>query len=164
MDAGGWVIDAGTRPISRVGRREVRCGNTRCLLRQGKTSVVARDKGGGLRPPPQRGGGRLRRPPPFVVPLSLATTEVLSCHNRHLVLPVHLSCGHTSRFQPVPVPAGSGSCGQNRRRGSAGSVPTRFGSGGSGSIPPLPALSGTWPRIGFVPLGAFFLKLIHEES
>ena len=63
MDAGGWVMDAGTRPVSRVGRQEVRCGNTRCLLRQGKTSVVARNKGGGLRPPPQRGGAAFGRPP-----------------------------------------------------------------------------------------------------
>ena len=64
------------RRISCVATREVRCGNTRCLLWQDKTSVVARDKG----------GGRLRWPPPIMVTLSLATTEVLSCNSRHLVL------------------------------------------------------------------------------
>ena len=120
MDAGGWVMDVGTRPISRVGRREVRCGNTRCLLWQDKTSVVTRDKGGGL------------RPPPFVVPLSLATTEVLSCHNRHLVLPQRTSRVATQagssrfRFQPVPVPAAGT---------DAAVQPVRFL---PGSVPPVP--------------------------
>ena len=64
MDAGGWVMDAGTRPISRVATRKVRCGITKYLLRQDKTSVVAGNKGttkwGGSRrrPPPICGGGR----------------------------------------------------------------------------------------------------------
>ena len=118
MDAGGWVMDAGTRPISRVGRREVRCGNTRCLLRQGKTSVVARHKGGGLRPPPQRGGGRLRRPPPLC-------GSLVSCHHRGLALPqqtscvatAHLSSPHTRDPYPhacAPPPAPK-MCGQRPR-------------------------------------------------
>ena len=45
MDAGGWVMDAGTRPIPRVATRKVRCGITKYLLWQDKTSVVARGKG-----------------------------------------------------------------------------------------------------------------------
>ena len=45
MDAGGWVMDAGSRPIPRVATRKVRCGITKYLLWQDKTSVVARGKG-----------------------------------------------------------------------------------------------------------------------
>ena len=73
-------------------------GDERCAaaaqdawLWQDKTSVVARNKG------TTKGGGRRRRPPPLCgggrrpPPLSLATTEVLSCHNRHLVLPQRTS-------------------------------------------------------------------------
>ena len=103
MDAGGWVMDAGTRPISRVGRRDVRCGNTRCLLRQGKTSVVARHKG------TTKGGGRLRRPPLLCgggrrpPPLCVATTEVLPCRNRHLVLPQRTSRLPTREIGRVPA-------------------------------------------------------------
>ena len=41
MDAGGWVMDAGTRPISRVGRRNVRCGSAQCLV------VARQDPGSG---------------------------------------------------------------------------------------------------------------------
>ena len=44
-----------------------------------------------LRTTPQRGSGRLRRPSPFVVPLFLATTEDMPCHNIHLVLPQRTS-------------------------------------------------------------------------
>ena len=83
-------MDAGTRPIS--------CGETRGALWQHKMSVVARQdlcggKEQGRRPSAAstKGGGRLRRPPPFVVPLFLATTEVLSCHNEHPVLPQRTS-------------------------------------------------------------------------
>ena len=60
-------------------------------LWQDKTSVVARNKG------TTKGGGRRRRPPPLCgggrrpPPLFLATTEVLSCHNEHPVLPQRTS-------------------------------------------------------------------------
>ena len=94
MDAGGWVMDAGTRAICRVARRDVRCRNTRCLLWQDKTSVVARDEGGGLRPPPQRGAAAFggRRPSwfPCVLPQQrscLAKTDILPCHSAHLAVP-----------------------------------------------------------------------------
>ena len=87
-------------------------------LWQDKTSVVARNKGGGLRPPPQRGGGRLRRPPPFVVPLFLATTEVLSCHNQtSCVAAAHISSRHTRDPYPhtcAPRPRPK-MCGQRPR-------------------------------------------------
>ena len=110
------------------------CGETRGALCHHKMSVVVRQD--------LRGGKRQWRRP-SAAPLC---GSLVSCHHGGLVLPqqtscvatAHLSCGHTSRFHPVPVPAGSGSCGRNRRRGSAGSVPTRFGSAGSGSVPPLP--------------------------
>ena len=60
------------------------CGKTRLLWWQGTSEAAF----GRLH---KGGGGRLRRPPPFVVPLFLATTEVLSCHNEHPVLPQRTS-------------------------------------------------------------------------
>ena len=56
-----------------------------------------------------KGGGRLRRPPPFVVPLCLATTEVSSCHNRHLVLPQR-----TSFLAATEIRRGKRGCPQSR--------------------------------------------------
>ena len=67
-----------------VARQDVCCDKTRPLLWQ-DTREAAFGR-------PHKGGGRLRRPPPFVVPLCLATTEILPCHNRHLVLPQRTSC------------------------------------------------------------------------
>ena len=77
---------------------DIWCGKKRCALWQGKMSLLTRrdlccGKTQGRRPSAAstKGGGRLRRPPPFVVPLCLATTEVSSCHDRHLVLPQRTS-------------------------------------------------------------------------
>ena len=74
------------------------CGKTRCALWQDKITVVARQKHCCDKTQGRRPLGRLHkggRPPsaaaPFVVPLCLATTEVSSCHNRHLVLPQRTS-------------------------------------------------------------------------
>ena len=49
--------------------------------------IKAPNKGGGLRPPPQRGAAFGR--PPFV-------DSLMSCHNRDLVLPQHISCLSTT--------------------------------------------------------------------
>ena len=101
----------GKRPVEQtkmpvVARQDVCCGKTRSLLWQDKMCVVARQdlccgktrsllwqdirestKGGGAAgAAPLCGGGR--RPPP----LCLATTEILSCHNRDLALPQRTSC------------------------------------------------------------------------
>ena len=73
---------------------DLSCGETRGALWQHKMSVaarVARNKGGGL------------GPPPFVVPLCLATTEVLPCRNRHLVLPQRTSRLPTREIGRVPA-------------------------------------------------------------
>ena len=75
------------------------CGETRGALWQNRMLVVARQdlcgaKEQGRRPSAAstKGGGRLRRRPPFVVPLFLATTEVL------LVLPQRTSCFATAHL------------------------------------------------------------------
>ena len=52
-----------------------------CMIREPQRGATAE---GGRTPPPCGGG---RRPPP----LFLATTEVLSCHNEHPVLPQRTS-------------------------------------------------------------------------
>ena len=94
------------------------CGETRGALWQKRMFVVARQdlcggKEQGRRPAAAstKGGGRLRRPPPFVVPSSLATTEVLSCHSEHPVLPQRTSrlatqeirCIASQRRMDVPM-------------------------------------------------------------
>ena len=84
--------------ISSVARQDACCGKTRSLLWQDKISLVARHKG-------IHKGGRREAPPPFVEAAEgrllyvlpqerscLATTEILSCHNTHLVLPQQRSC------------------------------------------------------------------------
>ena len=94
-----------------VARQDLCCGKTRSLLWLDKTSVVARHKGGGLRPPPQRGAA-FGRPPlwiPYVLPQQrscLATAEILSCHSRDLVLPQHTSGPATTGILPCHIRPG----------------------------------------------------------
>ena len=76
---------------ARVARRDVRCGNARCLVVARQDLCGGKEQGRRPSAASTKGGGRLRRPPPFVVPLFLATTEVLSCHNEHPVLPQRTS-------------------------------------------------------------------------
>ena len=76
---------------ARVARRDVRCGNARYLVVARQDLCGGKEQGRRPSAASTKGGGRLRRPPPFVVPLFLATTEVLSCHNEHPVLPQRTS-------------------------------------------------------------------------
>ena len=50
-----------------------------------------------LRAASTKGGGASRRPPLWI-PLCLGTREILSCHNRDLVLPQHTSCLATTEI------------------------------------------------------------------
>ena len=95
---------------------EIWSGKKRCALWQDKMSVVTRrdlccGKTQGMRPSAAstKGGGQLRRPTPFVVPLCLATTEVSSCHSRHLVLPQR-----TSFLAAPDIRRGQRGCPQSR--------------------------------------------------
>ena len=96
----------GRKDTSVLGRHNLCCGKIRSLLWLDKVCVVARQvlcsgktrsllwqdireaAFGRL----HKGGRRLRRRPPLWIPLCLATTEILSCHNTHLVLPRRRSC------------------------------------------------------------------------
>ena len=73
-----------------VARQDLCCGKTRSLLWQDIREAAF----GRL----HKGGRRLRRRPPLWIPLCLATTEILSCHNRDLVLPQHTSCLATTEI------------------------------------------------------------------
>ena len=70
------------------------------------TSLIREStKGGGRRPPPfvEAAEGRL----PYVLPQQrscLATTEILSCHNTHLVLPQQTSLGAARRRRRASIP------------------------------------------------------------
>ena len=92
MDAGGWVMDAGTRQIYRVGRRDVRCGSARCLVvarqdlyggkEQGRRPSAASTKRG--RPPSAAA-------PPLWFPCSLPPQRSRLATTRHLALPQRTS-------------------------------------------------------------------------
>ena len=96
MDAGGCVMDAGTRPIS------LSCGETRGALRQRKMLVVARqDLCGGKERGSHKGGAAAEggrplfveaaegRLPCFLQPQRScpAATDIMCCHSAHLVPP-----------------------------------------------------------------------------
>ena len=76
--------------ISVVARQDLCCGKTGFLLCQ---DVRESTKGRGVK----RGAPlwRRREAPP---PLCLGTREILSCHNRDLVLPQHTSCLATTEI------------------------------------------------------------------
>ena len=66
-----------------MAEQDVRCGKARPLWWQGTREAAFGRLHKGGRPPSAAA--------PFVVPLFLATTEVLSCHNEHPVLPQRTS-------------------------------------------------------------------------
>ena len=68
--------------ISIVARRDLSCTKTQGNSQRYAVRSAAPFCGGGRRPPP----------------LCLATREILSCHNRDLVLPQHTSCLATTEI------------------------------------------------------------------
>ena len=81
-----------------MARQDLCCGKTRYLLWQDKISFVPRHKGihkGARSAKPRAPLWRRREAPP---PLCLGTREILSCHNRDLVLPQHTSCLATTEI------------------------------------------------------------------
>ena len=92
MDAGGWVMDAGTRPISRVGRRDVRCGSARCLVVARQDLYGGKEQG---RRPSAASTKRGRPPsaavPPLWFPCSLPPQRSCLATTRHLALPQRTS-------------------------------------------------------------------------
>ena len=86
----------GRHKMSGLGRHNLCCDKTRSLLWQHEISLVPRHEGGGASRP-QRGAPRF----PYVLAQErscLATTEILSCHNTHLVLPQQRSCLATTEI------------------------------------------------------------------